>query len=380
MLHAAQISFFLDPQGREPEQLLHDWPSLVDVAEAASGAGVRISVIQACCRRQRLTRNGVDYHFLPPHAGASTIVDSPGFCELVRNLGVHVFHVHGLGFPADVMALSRLAPDVPIIVQDHANQLPRMWRRPPWRRGLSVVSGVAFCSSAQAQPFVRAGLVPVGAAIHEIAEVPSRFTPGDQARARRETGLHGNPALLWVGHLNANKDPLTLLDGVREAVRQLPGLQVWCCFGSAPLLSVVKSRIDADSLLRGRVHLLGQVPHEKIESLMRASDLFVLGSHREGSGYALIEALACGLPPVVTDIPSFRSLTGQGAVGRLWPCGDARGLCKALLSIAFEWRPGLRKAARAHFEAELSFAAVGRKLSAAYCHALQRATSKVAAS
>ena len=59
---------------------------------------------------------------------------------------------------------------------------------------------------------------------------------------------------------------------------------------------------------------------------MRAADVFVLGSHREGSGYSLIEALACGLPPVVTDIPSFRSLTAAGAVGALWPCGDARAL------------------------------------------------------
>ena len=45
---------------------------------------------------------------------------------------------------------------------------------------------------------------------------------------------------------------------------------------------------------------------------MQAADLFVLGSHREGSGYSLIEALACGLPPVVTDIHAFRTLTGCG--------------------------------------------------------------------
>ena len=41
----------------------------------------------------------------------------------------------------------------------------------------------------------------------------------------------------------------------------------------------------------------------RVEELMRAADIFTLGSHREGSGYALTEALACGLPPVVTDIP-----------------------------------------------------------------------------
>jgi glycosyltransferase involved in cell wall biosynthesis len=377
VLHVAQISFFLDPQGREPGQLLHDWPSLVDVAEAASGAGVRVSVIQACARRERLTRNGVDYYFVAPDK-ARSIVDTREFSELVHDLGVEVFHVHGLGFPSDVRALANLAPEAPIIVQDHANQPPRLWRRGSWRRGLAAISGAAFCSSAQAQPFVRAGLMHAGTSIYEIPESTSRFTPGDQAQARRVTGLHGDPCLLWVGHLNENKDPLTVLDGVSEAARQLPGLQLWCCFGAQTLLPDVQRRIGADASLRGRVQLLGRAPHERIEELMRASDLFVLGSHREGSGYSLIEALACGLPPVVTDIPSFRSLTGQGEVGRLWPCGDAHELCNALLSIASESRPELRKAARARFDAELSFAAVGRKLSAAYAHSLARKSSQVA--
>ena len=173
-------------------------------------------------------------------------MDSREFSELVRNLGVEVFHVHGLGFPADVLALANLAPEAPIIVQDHANQPPRMWRRRSWRRGLAAISGVAFCSSAQAQPFVRAGLMHAGTSIYEIPESTSRFTPGDQAQARRVTGLHGDPCLLWVGHLNENKDPLTVLDGVSEAARQLPGLQLWCCFGArrcCPMFNVGSMRM-----------------------------------------------------------------------------------------------------------------------------------------
>lgn len=366
MLHVAQISFFLDQQGREPEQLLHDWTSLVDVAEAAAGAGVRVSVIQACAYRQQLTRNGVDYYFLAPDEVVPTIADSPAFDELIRHLGVDVLHVHGLGFVADILALANLAPGVPIIVQDHANRPPRIWRRHLSRRALAKISALAFCASAQAQPFIESAVVPAGMPVYEIPESTSRFTPSDRAEARRVTGLQGDPCLLWIGHLNENKDPLTVLEGVSEAARQLPGLQMWCCFGTAPLLRHVQNRIVTDPMLSGRVHLLGRIPHERVELLMRASDLFVLGSHREGSGYSLIEALACGLPPVVTDIASFRTLTGGGAVGRLWPCGDARSLTVALLSMAAQSRLQARAAVRTHFDAELSFEAVGRKLAAAY--------------
>jgi glycosyltransferase involved in cell wall biosynthesis len=128
----------------------------------------------------------------------------------------------------------------------------------------------------------------------------------------------------------------------------------------------VEQRIASDPQLRNRVTLLGRVPHEQVEQLMRAADIFVLGSHREGSGYSLIEALACGLPPVVTDIPSFRSLTGNGAVGMLWPCGDSQALGAALQAVAARTGSEARNAVHAHFERELSFDALGAKLAAMY--------------
>src|SRR3546814_7612096 len=91
---------------------------------------------------------------------------------------------------------------------------------------------------------------------------------------------------------------------------------------------------------------------------MRAADLFVSGSHAEGCGYSLLEALACGATPVVTDIPAFRALTGDGAIGRLWPPGDAVRLAEALVDTASN-RPSPGQV-RGYFDANLSFAAIGR--------------------
>jgi len=280
--------------------------------------------------------------------------------------------VHGLGFPRHVLGLSASAPGIPMILQDHADGLPRMWRRPLYRRAMAAAAGLAFCAAGQARSFIAAGLVHRRTQLHEIPESTSRFSPGDRRLARSATGVEGDPAVLWVGHLDANKDPLTVLAGISAAARALPRLRLYCCFGEAPLLPAVKARIASDARLQGRVQLLGCVPRERIELMMRAADLFVLGSHREGSGYALIEALACGLAPVVTDIPSFRALTGAGTVGRLWPCDDAAALCSALRSMARRTGPELRGAVRAHFERELSFDALGGKLAAMYADVLRR--------
>jgi glycosyltransferase involved in cell wall biosynthesis len=112
---------------------------------------------------------------------------------------------------------------------------------------------------------------------------------------------------------------------------------------------------------------------------MQAADVFVLGSHREGSGYSLLEALACGAAPVITDIPSFRTLTAGGTVGALWNVGDAEGLCRALLSVVPRLQAGTRMAVRAHFDRELSFAAVGAKWALMYADALERSRTMASA-
>jgi len=362
-LHVVQVGFFVDPQGREPGRLLEDWPTLVDVAEAAQRGGVRVSVVQAGRHTEILKRNGVSYHFFAHGA------DAPA---LIASLGPDVIHVHGICFPREVLRLAAHLPTVPILLQDHASRPPRPWQRPLHRRAFAVAAGVAFCARPQARPFQHTGLIGPGTAIHVVAESTSRFTPGARDDARARTGLAGNPCLLWVGHLAANKDPLTVLEGVSRAVDALPGLELWCCYGEAPLEKAVVKRIEEDGRLRGRVHLLGRRPHGQIESLMQAADVFVSGSHREGSGYALIEALACGLPPLVTDIPSFRALTGDGAVARLWWRGDPQSLADELLGIAAELGPARRAVVRAHFDRELSFAALGRRLAGVYRDLLSR--------
>jgi glycosyltransferase involved in cell wall biosynthesis len=373
LLHVVQISFFNDAEGRLPAQLLDAWPSLVDVAEAAFRIGIRVSVVQACSHSERLVRGGVHYYFQPFGDAPAMNGSSTALRELLRKLSPDVFHVHGLGFPQHVLSMSSFAGGVPIVLQDHANRPPPLWRRALWRRGMALAAGITFCALAQARPFAKAGLVHPETRLYEIPESTSRFSPGDRQQARAITGVDGDPAILWVGHLDANKDPLTVLEGISAAARELPRLQLYCCFGDAPLLRAVQNRIATGPHLRDRVHLLGRVPHERIELLMRAADLFVLGSHREGSGYSLIESLACGLPPVVTDIPSYRSLTGAAVVGMLWPCDDPHALCEALRSIAGRVGSEMRFAVRAHFDRELSFDALGSKLAAMYEDVVQHA-------
>ena len=330
---------------------------------------MQVSVIQAAACDARLARHGVDYHFTHAGAMASLADRSHHYARLLREIKADVLHVHGLGFAEQAFAISQCLPQLPLLFQDHADRPPRWWwRRQSWRRWYAAASGVAFTASALAEPFTRARLFGPMTQLFAIPESSSRFVPGSRSDARTASGLHGDPCVLWVGHLATGKDPLTVLDGVAQASLALPGIQLWCAFGNAPLLDEVQRRMDRDPRLTGRVHLLGKVAHPRIQTLMQAADLFVSGSHAESCGYALLEALASGATPVVTDIPSFRALTDDGRIGQLWSPGDATGLAQALVRASVARLSTAR--VRAHFDTALSFAAVGKQWANAYAQVL----------
>jgi glycosyltransferase involved in cell wall biosynthesis len=257
-----------------------------------------------------------------------------------------------------------LPPAAAIAVQNHSDTGP-MGRAPLQRlvgaatRG--AVDAFLFAADEHAERWRRAGFIGRRQQTYQVMEASTRFEPTAYAAARSASGLQGAPALLWVGRLNTNKDPLTLLDAFERVVSGLPRATLTMIYGADDLLPLVRARIAASTSLSSRVHLAGGVAHDRLPAFYGAADGFVLGSHHEGSGYAVIEAIACGTTPVVTDIPSFRLLTGGGAIGALWPPGDAAACAAAILRAAPRMIPPERQRIRAHFDHRLSWGAIGRR-------------------
>ncbi|MBV6814486.1 glycosyltransferase family 4 protein [Xanthomonas campestris pv. passiflorae] len=362
-LHVAHLNLVPTPDGLSAEQVFAQWPSLADIAEAVASAGVQVSVIQASALDTRMRRAGVDYRFADLHQRGSA-VRARTLAALLHEIAADVLHVHGLEFAGDAQRLACLLPQLPILLQDHANRPPRWWARRLWRARYAAAAGIAFTSLELAQPFVRARLFRRSTQLFAIPESSSRFTASDRLQAREQTRVHGDPCVVWIGHFSPAKDPLCVLDAVAMAARLLPGLRLWCVFDQAPLLAQVQQRLRADPQLARCVHLLGKVEHARVQELLRAADVFVSASHAESCGYAALEAYACGCLPLLTAIPSFRALSDDGAVGELWPVGDASALSELLLRVSRQ-RPS-RAQVRAHFDARLSFAAVGRRWAQAY--------------
>lgn len=359
-MRVAQVSCVRDGRRRGGAELLQAWPTLLDVARAASSAGVEVHVLQAAWRDETLERGGVPIHLVADRFPGLPL----RLLRAARALRPDVIHFQGLDFP--VQARLFCSTGIPVLVQDHGSRPPRPARRALQRRGYARIAGAAFTAREQADPFRAAGVIRPSTPVFEVLESSSAFTVGDREAARARTGVAGDPCVLWVGRLMADKEPMTALEGFARAAERLPGARLWMAYGDAPLEAEVRARIAADPRLRERVHLLGRVPHETVQELCRAADFFVSASRREGSGYAVLEAMACGAVPLAADIPAIRRILGGGAVGGLFPVGDAEALAELLVAHAARDREAARRSVVGHFDHSLSFAAVGRELRAAY--------------
>ncbi len=80
-----------------------------------------------------------------------------------------------------------------------------------------------------------------------------------------------------------------------------------------------------------RVTYAGQVPQSELPRYYQMADLYITPSHVDGSSVSLMEALACGLPCLVSDIPANKEWVTDGVNGWLFPDGDADALSEAIL-------------------------------------------------
>ena len=104
--------------------------------------------------------------------------------------------------------------------------------------------------------------------------------------------------------------------------------------------------------LLDRVTFPGHIPNRELPRFYHMADLYISPSHVDGSSVSLMEALACGLPCLVSDIPANKEWVYEGQNGWLFPDGDHQVLAVKILQ-AIEQRerlPKIGKNARATAE------------------------------
>jgi glycosyltransferase involved in cell wall biosynthesis len=172
---------------------------------------------------------------------------------------------------------------------------------------------------------------------------PGRFFPaaGPEARAaaRGRLGLaSARPAIVCVARLVAEKGYPELFAAMRAVDADL-----WVVGDHAGSIAADIAAVEADPGRAGRIRFLGY--RADVPELLRAADIFVLPSHREGMPRSIIEAMLSGLPVVATDIRGSREEVVPGETGELVPVAAPDALAAALRTLAEDPRLRARMAA-----------------------------------
>ena len=377
-LHIVPLIYFYEPDLTTPESLLDRYATIRPFAKALQDEGVRITIMQRfhtnldfwdgdvrfCFRADSCTPALRKWQIPGSFHSSVRTVCTPGHVSEPLQTAVHL---NGLLYPLQLRALrNALPPDCSIVVQHHADGPWPAFVRPLQRWGLRAADGFFFAAHDLATWWVDHGLISKRQSIFQIMEGSNNFRYQNRVTARARTQMAGNPVVLWVGRLIALKDPLTVLEGFTRILQHLPQARLYMAYGTADMLPAVRERILASRALSEAVTLLGRIEHSRLEDIYNSSDYFVLGSHHEGSGFSLAEAMACGVVPVVTDIPSFRVMTDDGGVGACWRPGSPESFAEKFLEVVRQPLEQLSHKVRSFFQSQLSYKAIARDSMRAY--------------
>ncbi|MEO8771629.1 MAG: glycosyltransferase family 4 protein [Ferruginibacter sp.] len=243
--------------------------------------------------------------------------------------------VEGLIFPLQLIILKfQLGKKVKIIAQHHGEKpfsgIKRLFQKYSDR----FINAYLFTSIGNAKPWIDNNVIKDISKCREVLEGSTYFKRQDKIKSKELLSITGTNNFLWVGGLDKNKDPFTLLKAFEKYIAHNSLAKMYMIYQDELLLNEVKQIIEASETLKNSVKLVGKIEHKELAHWFSAADFYISCSHKEGSGYALLEAMACGCIPVVTDIASFKKMTSNGKVGYLYPVGNADALATILQQLS----------------------------------------------
>lgn len=377
-MRVAFINPTFDPQLKTPEQLIERYSHLFDLARAVKIIGHDVNVVQVFGHAAARIADTVPVKFVPPMpvravnsadraaSDGSQPVEgdiSRAIVAVLDELKPQAVHFNGITFARELNAVGRWcrARDLPLSASYHGGNPPRhpirRWRQ--WQ-ALRPLRHVLFPCRQQAETWSpllpRETLCPVILA----PEVSTSLRHLDRDETRRNTGITGNPVIVCSGRLHPIKDPITSIKGFARVLKVWPETRLYLCYLTDGLLGDLRKLCKRDRQLNRAVTFMGRLPHGDMEGFFNSGDIFLQASLREVSGGSLVEALAAGLVPVVTDLPPFLALTENGGVGHHFPCGDDRELAALVLAGGRDNWVQKSTAMRRHFDKALSFPVLAR--------------------
>lgn len=253
-----------------------------------------------------------------------------------------VVHVQGFELELFAALAARGRRDFPLVAQPTVTGpgtrlalMTRLTRMAPgllqpfWRRAdawIAMSNQAAADIRALGVPLERIRLLPTGVNLdrfHPVAPQERR-----EGRAALEVGDR-DFVVMTACRLTPTKRVDLLLRAVLELQHEVPGLRLW-------IAGEGEERPRLERLAQGSpaVRFFGRMRQPELRATLPLADAFGLVSEREGLSNAMLEAMACGLPVLATDVSGTADVVRHGEEGWIVPAGDRGAVRAGILALA----------------------------------------------
>jgi glycosyltransferase involved in cell wall biosynthesis len=252
------------------------------------------------------------------------------FNWFVKSLQPDYILAHGFGFVHYLIFLKIILPKAKIVLQSNGfAPKPKGIKKYIYKVSDVFMDGYLFTGIENAKPWYENKILTKNK-IFSVMEGSTYFTFSGNEKRKSNT-------FLWVGRLDTNKDPLTILKAFERFLTIQDDAILTMIFHENHLLEEVRDLVFNSEKLENSVIIRGYVEHHLLEEIYNQNEFFILGSHYEGSGYALVEAMACGCIPIITNIAPFRYMTNEGACAFLFAPSNEEELFSQLKITKRYW-------------------------------------------
>ena len=159
----------------------------------------------------------------------------------------------------------------------------------------------------------------------------SRYSSGRSDKLRERLGWAGHPVVLSTRRLKPLYNTDILIEAIPEIIKHVPEAR-FLITGEGNQLDVLKAKAERLGL-SGLTKFLGWVDYPTLVEAYQTADIFISIPSSDGTAVSLLEAMACELPVIVTDIPSNREWIQNEVNGFLIPVRDVKMLSGKIIRL-----------------------------------------------
>src|SRR5206468_10126353 len=182
-----------------------------------------------------------------------------------------------------ILLLLTLSSKVKILVQHHGEQPFSGLKHFFQKLSGKYIDACLFTAKDNSIPWINKGIINKNCKCFEIMEASTDFHFKNQKEAlKKKLGMTGNSNYLWVGRLNQNKDPLTVVHAFYKYKKLNSEARLYMIFQDNELLNEIASFLVSANL-QDIIFMVGKISHDQLETWYNAADFYISASLQEST-------------------------------------------------------------------------------------------------